>query len=157
MNMPVRVTTTIMGATVFNTKQAVLEVTPDGRIRVTQTEPGQPPVVVLDTPPQGLAKVSNYTVGQSMLTLKPTQGKAVKLSMVGSMLAPEPNESADSYARRQASTGMPPQSWWAEMLAAQGVKVNNFGWGKYFGIAGITFVAIIVLIVVIAALTGAFS
>lgn len=156
MSTPVRVTAQTMGATVFNTKQATLEWTPQGTIRVTQVEPGQPPVVLLDTPPSGLRQVSNYTANQSMLVFKPVQGSPVKVSLLNSMLAPEPNESADSYARRQVATGVPPQQWWVDSLAAQGVNISTWGWGKSWAIAGGIVVGVIVISVIIAALSGAF-
>lgn len=156
MSTPVRVTAQTMGATVFNTKDATLEWTPDGRIRIVQVEPGEQPVVLLDTPPQGLKQVSNYTVNQNMLVFKPVVGTNVKLSMMNSMLAPEPNESADAYGRRAATTGVPPQSWWADSLRSNGVKVVNWGWGKSFAIAGAIVVGVIVVAVAIAALSGAF-
>lgn len=157
MSFPVRVTAQIMGATVFNTKNATLEWTPQGTIRITQTEPGQQPLVVLDTPAQGLAGVSEYTTGQDMLVFKPVQGPKIKLSLMGSMLAPEWNESADAYARRQATVGVPPRSWWAESLAAQGVKITKWGWGKSFAIAGGIVVGAIAIGIIIALASGAFS
>lgn len=156
MSTPVRVTAQTMGATVFNTKQATLEWTPQGNIRIMQTEPGQQPVILLDTRPSGLRQVSNYTANQSMLVFKPVQGGTIKLSLLNSMLAPEPNESADSYARRQVSTGVPPQSWWADSIAAAGVKVVKWGWGKTWAIAGGIVVGVIVVSIIIAALSGAF-
>lgn len=156
MSTPVRVTAQTMGATVFNTKNATLEWTPDGRIRIVEVEPGQQPVVLLDTPPQGLRQVSNHTVNQSMLVFKPQAGATIKLSLLGSMIAPEPNESADSYARRTAMTGVPPQSWWVQTLRAGGVKVVDWGWGKSFAIAGGIVGAVIVISVLVAALSGAF-
>lgn len=156
MSVPVRVTADLMGATVFNTKQATLEWTPQGTIRIVQTEPGEQPVVLLDTPPQGLNQVSNHTVNQSMLVFKPQQGPNLKVSLMRSMLAPEPHESADAYAMRQATVGVPPQAWWAESLAAQGVKVVHWGWGKTWAIAGGVAVGVLVLAVLIGALAGAF-
>ncbi len=149
---PVRVTAHTMGATVFQMTPATLEWTPEGTLRVTQTPPGQPPVVVLDTPPAGLRAVTSHTVNQSMLVLKPVEGKAVRVSLQGSMLAPEPHESADAYARRAAVTGVPPQQWWEESLAASGVKVARWGWGKSWAIAGGIVGGIIVLAAVIALL-----
>lgn len=149
MSTPVRVTAQTMGVTVFSTKAATLEWTPDGRIRIMQVEPGQQPVVLLDTPPSGLKQVSNYTANQSSLVFKPHNGPTIKLSLLGSMLAPEPNESADSYGRRMATTGVPPQKWWADSLRSNGVKVMDFGWGKTWAIAGGVFAAIIVLVVVL--------
>ncbi|WP_420112084.1 hypothetical protein [Pseudactinotalea sp.] len=156
MSTPIRVTAQTMGVTVFNTKHATLEWTPDGRIRIVQVEPGAQPVVLLDTPPQGLKSVSNHTVNQSMLVFKPQTGPAIKVSLLGSMLAPEPDESADSYARRAATTGVPPQSWWVESLAGSGVKVDNWGWGKTFAIAGGIVVGIIVVSLLAFALSGGF-
>jgi len=156
VSTPVRVTAQTMGATVFNTKHATLEWTPQGTIRIVQTEPGQPPTLLLDTPPSGLREVSNYTVNQSMLVFKPTHGKNVKISLLGSMLAPEPYESADSFARRQATIGVPPQSWWADSLRANGVKVVDWGWGKTVGIAGGIAVGILTVLLLIGALAGAF-
>ncbi|WP_156252766.1 hypothetical protein [Pseudactinotalea terrae] len=156
MNTPVRVTAQTMGATVFNTKNATLEWTPDGRIRIVEVEPGQQPAVLLDTPPPGLRQVSNHTVNQSMLVFKPQAGPTIKLSLLGSMIAPEPNESADSYARRTAMSGVPPQSWWVQTLRASGVKVVDWGWGKSFAIAGGIVGAVIVISLLVAALSGAF-
>lgn len=156
MSTPVRVTAQTMGATVFNTKAATLEWTPEGRIRIVQNEPGQQPVVLLDTPPQGIREVANHTVNQSMLIFKPQSGPNIKLSLLGSVIAPEPDESADAYTRRTASMGVPPQSWWAESLVVSGVKVVNWGWGKSFAIAGGIVLAVIVIAVVAAALSGAF-
>jgi hypothetical protein len=156
VSTPVRVTAQTMGATVFNTKHATLEWTPQGTIRIVQTEPGQPPTLLLDTPPSGLREVANHTVNQSMLVFKPTQGKTIRVSLLGSMLAPEPHESADSFARRQATIGVPPQSWWADSLRANGVKVVNWGWGKTWAIAGGIVVGIIAVSLLIGALSGAF-
>ncbi|GAB2597793.1 hypothetical protein [Pseudactinotalea suaedae] len=153
MNTPVRVTAQTMGATVFNTKNATLEWTPDGRIRIVEVEPGQQPVVLLDTPPQGLQHVANHTVNQSMMVFKPQAGPTIRLSLLGSMIAPEPNESADSYARRTAMTGAPPQAWWVETLRASGVKVSDWGFAKTLPIA----VGIVVGILVIAAIAAFFS
>lgn len=157
MSTPVRVTAQTMGATVFNTKHATLEWTPQGTIRITQTEPGEQPVVLLDTPPSGLKSVSEYATGQDMLVFKPLQGRPIKLSLMGSMLAPEWNESAEAYAMRQATVGVPPRSWWAESLAAQGVNVVRWGWGKSVAIAGGIVVGVIAIIVIAAAIGGAFA
>lgn len=156
MSTPVRVTGQIMGATVFNTKAATLEWTPEGRIRIVQNEPGEQPVLLLDTPPSALKQVSNYTANQSMLVFKQHNGPTIKLSLLNSMIAPEPNESADSYGRRTATSGVPPQQWWADTLAANGAKVVSWGWGKSFGIAGAIVVGVIVVAVLVAALSGAF-
>ena len=154
MSTPVRVTAEIMGATVFQTKQATLEWTPQGTIRIVQTEPGQQPIVLLDTPPSGLREVGNYTVNQAMLVFKPVQGGSIKVSLLQTMLAPEPHESADSYAMRAATTGVPPQQWWADSLAASGVTVKGFGWGKTWAIAGGIVVGVIVVIALAVALTS---
>lgn len=154
MSTPVRVTAEIMGATVFQTKQATLEWTPQGTIRIVQTEPGQQPIVLLDTLPSGLREVGNYTVNQAMLVFKPVQGGSIKVSLLQTMLAPEPHESADSYAMRAATTGVPPQQWWADSLAASGVTVKGFGWGKTWAIAGGIVVGVIVVIALAVALTS---
>lgn len=156
MSTPVRVTAQTMGVTVFNTKAATLEWTPDGRIRIVQVEPGEQPTVLLDTPPQGLKEVQHHTVNQSMLVFKPQAGPNIKLSLLGSMIAPEPHESIDAYTRRTAMTGVPPQSWWADSLAANGVNVVHWGWGKAFAIAGGIVAAIIVIALIAGALSGAF-
>lgn len=153
MSTPVRVTAQIMGATIFNSKQATLEWTPQGTIRIVQTEPGQQPVLLLDTPPSGLREVANYTANQAMLVFKPVQGGSIKVSLDGSMLAPEPHESADAYAMRAATTGVPPQQWWVDSLTASGVAVKSFGWGKAWAIAG-GVVGVVILIAVLVALLG---
>jgi hypothetical protein len=91
-----------------------------------------------------------------MLVLKPTQGKNLRISLLGSMLAPEPHESADSFARRQAAIGAPPQSWWVDSLRANGVKVVTWGWGKTWAIAGGIVVGILAVSLLIGALSVAF-
>ena len=153
MHTPVRVTAQTMGVTVFSTKAATLEWTPDGRIRIVQVEPGEQPVVLLDTLPQGLKQVTSHTINQSMLIFHTQAGPDIKLSMLGSSIAPEPQESADSYARRAATTGVPPQSWWADSLAAHGVKVVHWGWAKTLPIAG----GVLAVIIVISAIAASFS
>lgn len=157
MSTPVRVTADIVGATVFNTKNATLEWTPEGRIRIVETEPGQQPQIVLDTPPQALAKVTSYQIGQQQLIFKPTQGRKIRLSLQRTMLAPLPQESAAEYSVRQATLGAPSAAWWTDSIEAAGTPVSRFGWGKYFAIVGGTIVGVIALIVLAAALGGAFS
>ena len=152
MSTPVRVIVQIMGATIFNTKQATMEWTPQGTLRIVQTEPGQQPVLLLDTPPSGLREIVSYTANQAMIVFKPVQGGAIKVSLQGSMLAPEPHESADAYAIRSATTGVPPQQWWVDSLAASGVTVKKFGWGKSWAIAGGVVAALVVFAVLVALL-----
>lgn len=141
----IRVTATILGATVFNTTQAILELTPQNTIRITTAEPGEQPQILLDSGMQQLEQVQNHVINNQMLLFKPVQGKAIKVSLAGSMLAPEPNESADSYNRRVATTGVPPQEWWAQTIAAQGVTVKKFGAAFFFKVFGITIAAIIAI------------
>ncbi len=146
MSTPPRVTADVMGATVFNTKQATLEWTPEGRIRIVQVEPGEPPVLLLDAAPHELSKVTDYTFGNPpMLVFAPQNGKKLKVSLQRSMLAPEPNESAHAYGIRQAQLGVPPQSWWADSLRAAGANVKKFGAGWFFGIVGLTVVGVILI------------
>lgn len=149
----IRVTATVLGATVFNTTEAILELTPQNTIRVTTAEPGEPPQILVDSGLQQLEQVQNHVINNQMLLFKPVHGKAVKVNLAGSMLVPEPNESADSYNRRVATTGVPPQEWWAQTIAAQGVKVKKFGAAFFFKVFGITIAAIVALSLLIYVIT----